>query len=147
MKLDAMVIMNPPDFVSSPEFALLRSLASQARPRRPNLLVFCPDAIAGEVLRELRTVCAAPVHACALPGRLDLPDRVDGTLFLHDVAELTIAQQIALFDWLGRDGRRIQIVSITRAQLTERVENGRFLESLFYRLNGITLHARRPSNR
>lgn len=138
-----MVVMNAPDFVSFSENALLRSLTS--RTHRPNLLVVCSDVSIGDVLVELHTSCVRPFHVFPLPGRLDLPGNPSGTIFLNDVAALTLSQQIELFDWIGRHRPAVQIVSITRTHLPWLVRDGRFLEGLFYRLNTVRLHAERAT--
>lgn len=139
-----MVVMNTPDFLSFSEAALVRSLTS--REHRPNLLVVCPEPIADDVLGELRAACVTPLHQCSLPGPLQLPDPPAGTVFLHDIATLTLSQQIELFDWIGRYRRQVQIVSVTHAALPELVRDGRFLEGLFYRLNTVRVHAARESH-
>src|SRR6185295_3501959 len=89
-----MIVVNSPDFVSFSDMDLLRALTSSDR--RPNLMVDCTSGCLDEVLDHLRTICAEPFHCCRLPGRLDLPTGGTGTLMLHDVATLTIAQQVAL---------------------------------------------------
>ena len=86
------------------------------------------------------TWCAQPVHCCQLPGYLDLPLAGNGTLVLTNAWALTLDQQIELYDWL--DTRRaVQVVSVTSKPLWPLVEQGRFLEGLFYRLNVVTLEA------
>jgi transcriptional regulator of aromatic amino acid metabolism len=140
-----MVVMNTPDFLSFSEAALLRSLTS--REHRPNLLVVCPDLISGDVLAELHASCTAPFHYCSLPGALQLPDPAAGTVVLHDVAALSLPQQIELFDWVGRHRRHVQVVSLTHQSLPDLVRSGRFLEGLFYRLNTVRVHATRESHR
>jgi transcriptional regulator of acetoin/glycerol metabolism len=119
---------------------LLRALTSCER--RPNLLVDCVDGGALHVLAQLRELCPGPFYSCQLPGPLDLPQGRAGTLLLHDVADLTIAQQVALFDWLHQQQGSVQVVSITQKRLLGMVCDGRFLEGLFYRLNTISVTAR-----
>jgi transcriptional regulator of acetoin/glycerol metabolism len=136
-----MVVMNSPDFVSSSEFTLLRALTS--RTHRPNLMVVCGEGVTIDVLAELVATCITPLHVCALPGPLRLPDAPGGTLFLNDVADLTLQQQIALFDWIGRHRGAAQIISVTQANLPAMVRDGRFLEGLFYRLNTVRVQAAR----
>jgi transcriptional regulator of acetoin/glycerol metabolism len=136
-----MVVMNSPDFVSSSEYTLLRSLTSRAH--RPNLMVVCAQGVATNVISELLETCLPPLHVCVLPGVLDLPDAPSGTLFLNDAAALTLPQQIELFDWMTRHGRAAQIISVTQANLPAMVRDGRFLEGLFYRLNTVRVQAGR----
>jgi len=136
-----MVVMNSPDFVSSSEHTLLRSLTSRAH--RPNLMVVCADGVATDVISELLETCIPPLHVCVLPGALALPAAPGGTLFLNDLAALTLPQQIALFDWISRHGSATQIISVTQANLPAMVRDGRFLEGLFYRLNTVRVQAGR----
>ncbi len=136
-----MVVMNSPDFVSFSEMSLLRSLTS--RQHRPNLLVVCSDPMFEGVLDQLRLVCQPPFHLCQLPGALALPSCGSGTLVLHDVAELTVRQQIALSDWLDRRRGDTQVVSVTQARIGDRIRDGQFLEGLFYRLNTVHVRATR----
>jgi DNA-binding NtrC family response regulator len=135
-----MTVVTSPDFVSFSDMELLRALTSCER--RPNLLVDCVDGGAEMVMEHLRGLCAGPFFICQLPGALSLPQSNSGTLILHDVAALTIAQQVALFDWLHEQNGSMQTVSITRKRLLGMVCDGRFLEGLFYRLNTISITAR-----
>ena len=135
-----MTVVNSPDFVSFSDMDLLRALTS--RDRRPNLLVDCIAGGAEGVLAQLRELLLGPIHACELPGALELPSGGRGTLLLHDVAALTIAQQVTLFDWLQHRRGAIQVVSVTEERLMGMVCDGRFLEGLFYRLNTISITAR-----
>jgi transcriptional regulator of acetoin/glycerol metabolism len=135
-----MTVVNSPDFVSFSDMDLLRALTSADR--RPNLMIDCTGETAEAVLDQLPTICPGPIHRCRLPGPLDLPSEGGGTLLLHDVATLTITQQVALFDWLQRRRGAMQVVSITHKRLIGLVCDGRFLEGLFYRLNTISVTAR-----
>jgi transcriptional regulator of acetoin/glycerol metabolism len=119
---------------------LLRALTSCER--RPNLLVDCVDGGAEAVLTQLQELCVGPFYGCQLPGVLELPEQGSGTLLLNYVAALTIAQQVALFDWLHQQKGTIQVVSLTQKRLLSLVCDGRFLEGLFYRLNTISITAR-----
>jgi transcriptional regulator of acetoin/glycerol metabolism len=140
-----MMLVHAPDFVSFSEMPLLRSLTSAKR--RPNLLVACADTALDAVISQLRTLCAPPFHAVTLPGPLTLPTSGEGTLMLHEVAALTLNQQLTLYDWLSAGNQRVQVVSVTRAPLLSFVEDGRFLEGLFYRLNTVCVIATGDSGR
>ena len=125
--------------VSFSEDTLLRAFTSGQR--RPNLLVVCNDVAVEAVSRHLVRLCAAPFHVCALPGRLDLPLQKKGTLLVTDVDRLNLGQQLALFDWLSVAAQNVQVISISSVPLMPLVEQGEFLEGLFYRLNIIHLDA------
>ena len=126
-----------PDVVRFSEMELLRQLPS--RGRRPNVLVLCPNARPEDVLEQLREICQAPLHVRQLPGPLDLPTDAPGTLVLSDAPALTVSQQFAVADWIKRTRGSMQIVSLSRIDLHARVMDGRFLESLFYMLNIVTV--------
>ena len=134
-----MTVVNSPDFVSFSDIDLLRALTTSDR--RPNLMVDCTGGAADDVLDQLRAICAAPFYRRQLPGALELPPDGPGTLLLHDVAALTITQQVMLFDWLQHRRGRMQVVSVTEKRLMGMVCDGRFLEGLFYRLNTISVTA------
>jgi transcriptional regulator of aromatic amino acid metabolism len=134
-----MLVMNSPDTVTFSEMALLRLLSS--RDHRPNLMIVNETATLEDVLHRLTGVVEAPVWFCQFPGSLDLQPNISGTLVLGDIDRMTIDQQIRLSDWLWRRGLDVQVVSVTRASMTELVADGRFLEGLFYRLNTVVIRA------
>lgn len=133
--------------VSLSEPRLLPALTSENR--WPNLLVVCRDVTVEAVVRHLVGFCEPPYHLITLPGTLDLPEPRKGTLLLTDVATLSLAQQVELYDWLTGGCEHLQVVSISSVPLRPLVDDGRFLEGLFYRLNVIYLDARpgRPEAR
>jgi hypothetical protein len=134
-----MILLNTPDFVSFSEVPLLQSFTSATH--RPNLLITCDEADPEAVIGQLEELCALPIHRIALPGRLSLPAFGCQTLVLHDVSELTLTQQVALYDWISHGRSGLQIVSVTQAPLRSFVARGLFLECLFYRLNTVCVIA------
>jgi two-component system NtrC family response regulator len=84
------------------------------------------------------------------PGKLELADR--GTIFLDEVGEMSLRMQGLLLRFLEtgevqKVGSRIsgatvdvRVVSATNRDLLEMVEQGKFREDLFYRLNVIRIH-------
>jgi hypothetical protein len=134
-----MAVMNSPDFVCLSEMVLLQSLTS--RNHRPNLMIMSEDAALDGVLQQLRHVCESPICVRRIPGVLDLEACAGGTLVLHDVAHLTIRQQIALFDWLEHKREAVQVVSVTAAPMEDLILDGQFLDGLFYRLNTVSVRA------
>ena len=133
------ITMRATDFPSLSDTNLMMSLLT--RGQRPALLVNCNGRRAEAVAQSMLSWCAAPVHFIRLPGELDLPLARHGTLVVADAAALTLAQQIELHDWLNAGRGGVQVVSITSQPIWPLVEQGRFLEGLFYRLNVITLEA------
>jgi transcriptional regulator of aromatic amino acid metabolism len=91
------------------------------------------------VVNLLTGLCVRPVHARKLPCELSLPKGMNGTLLLWDVAQLARSQQLELHDWITGGQEDTQIISITSTPLLPLVEDGRFLEGLFYRINVLSL--------
>jgi hypothetical protein len=131
--------MHSTDFAGVSDLVLLQWLTLWDV--RPNFLIRCGDVESEAITKRLTTFCVPPFHACALPGTLRLPSASGGTLFLEDVAALTSTQQIALNGWIGAGHGKVQIVSMTSASLWPLVEDGKFLEELFFRLNVVCLEA------
>ncbi len=138
-----MITMHPTDFSSPSDTNLLMSLLTTGQ--RPALMVMCGGRPPESVVDSLMTWCAPPVYVCRLPGQLKLPAPKGGTVVLSDPAAMTLAQQIELYDWLNASRGAVQIVSVTTRPIWPLVEEGRFLEGLFYRLNVVTLEATQES--
>lgn len=65
---------------------------------------------------------------------------VDGTsVLLRDIETLDHAQQEHLIAWLNHSGRRTHLITAVGQSLYPEVKRGRFLDTLFYRLNVIQL--------
>jgi transcriptional regulator of aromatic amino acid metabolism len=62
-------------------------------------------------------------------------------VLLQNVTALSIPQQITLNDWIDEGLGQAQVLSITTTPLWQLVQNGDFLEGLFYRLNVVCLDA------
>ena len=116
------------------------------RGRRPNLLINCAHEDADRVSRDLAQWCAPPVSSCVMPGWLDVPSDMSGTLVVTRIEELTLDQQLGLFDWMT-GAHRTQVVSIATTRLEQLVRAGRFLEGLFDRINVLQLDAWGPVRR
>ena len=72
------------------------------------------------------------------PGKpLVLPSA--GTLFLHEVGALTHDDQLRLLAWLERNTGRTRVICTASASLFAEVEAGRFIDTLYYRLNTVSL--------
>ena len=133
------ITMRAADFPSLSDTNLMMSLLTKGQ--RPALLVNCNGRRTQAVAASMLSWCSGPVHLITLPGELDLPLARHGTIVVADAAALTLAQQIELHDWLNAGRGGVQVVSITSQPIWPLVEQGRFLEGLFYRLNVITLEA------
>lgn len=134
-----MTTMHSTEFPWATDAPLVRRLTTEDR--RVNLLVCCRGRGADRVLETLMAVVRAPFHVCTLPGPLELPSHKTGTFFLENASALTLAQQIRLQDWMSANLGRIQVISVVFDPLYPMVEQGQFLEGLFYRLNVVSLEA------
>jgi DNA-binding NtrC family response regulator len=111
------------------------------------VLVVCPDAGVRTAFRQVRDFLEPPFRVRRPPGALDLPADGQGTLVFHDIAALTLPQQLTLYDWLGRTGMEARVVSMAGSPMWPLVTLGRFHEGLFYRLNTISFVARSSETR
>ena len=130
----------PNDVVSFSETEWRRFLTSERL--RPNLLIVCAGEEIQAVVTRVMGLCRRPVHPRKLPAELSLSEEMTGTLLLWDVAQLTRGQQRTLHDWITDRPRDAQVISITTAPLLPLVEDGQFLDALFYRINIVSLVAR-----
>ena len=73
------------------------------------------------------------------PDRLTLPRHAAGTLILQGAHALSASAQRQVFDWLDYDDRATRVLTTTLHPLYPLVEDGRFLEALYYRLNMLSL--------
>lgn len=103
---------------------------------RVNLLVSGREGVVQRILESLFTRLQAPITIWS-PGQplvLPPPGR-GGTLILHEVGSLSVAEQARLLDWIGHSSGRTQVVSTTTTPLLPRVETKAFADKLYYRLN------------
>jgi hypothetical protein len=108
--------------------------------RRTNLLLMgTADAI--RVVLEMLWLDQNEPVVWWRPGRpLELPPPgCAATLVLHDVNELTCADQRHVLRWLDQTSGRIRVVSTTAVPLWPRVKAGTFDDVLYYRLNTISV--------
>jgi hypothetical protein len=78
-----------------------------------------------------------PLHLAVIPGTLDLPLGDRGTLVMHDVSALTVAQQITFYDWMTPRSATMQVIAITTQPLAPKMESGGFLQALLNRLTAV----------
>jgi transcriptional regulator of acetoin/glycerol metabolism len=131
--------MHAIEFPWAADAPLVRQLTTGDR--RHNLLIRCHSGGADRVLKTLMQSCEPPFHLCTLPGPLALPAQTTGTFFLENASALTLAQQIRLQDWMSGGPGQIQMISVVFDPLYPMVEQGQFLEGLFYRLSVVSLDA------
>ena len=130
--------MHSTEFPWTADAPLVRRVLSKDR---VNLLVYCRGRGVDHVLQTLMQSCGHPVHLCRLPGPLELPPHEAGTLLLENASALTLDQQARLQDWMSRNLGETQVISVVFDSLYPMVEQGQFLDGLFYRLNVVSVQA------
>lgn len=127
------------DVIHLSEEHLLRRLTS--RGIRTNVLVTCRELRLNRVVEYLVKQLAPPVEIGIVSQELKMPALSAGIWILHDVSQMSEAQQGELAEWIGGAGSGVHIVSITSEPLWPLVASGRFLEPLYYQLNTIVCDA------
>lgn len=109
---------------------------------RANLLLIGPADITAMLLDIVRLHLEAPAATIRAGEPLALPPEHVGTLIVHNVCLLTTFEQTQLNEALDRDLAGTQVISTSALSLMPMVQEGRFLDSLYYRLNTIYLDVR-----
>ncbi len=104
----------------------------------PNVLICADVPLAMDQIAMFAYGLREPMRVQTGWNRLTAPTR--GTLVLHDVQTLNAEQQCELLEWLEANND-VQLVSISTEPLFPLVEDGEFLESLYYQLNTIYVDA------
>jgi hypothetical protein len=109
---------------------------------RVNLLLMGRDEVVQAMVEDLAARFHQPVGTWSPGERLVLPpaDRT-GTMVINDVGALVLQDQIQLLEWLGTACGRTQVVSTTPAPLLPHVLAGKFIDTLYYRLNTVCVDA------
>lgn len=114
---------------------------------RIHVLVTGPTFVTRAFVDELRMRLPAPVVdlTCNEPLALDGLDGA-GTVVLHDVDRLAVADQRHVEEWLDTVTGRTQVVSTSSQPLLPLIATGNFLDTLYYRLNTVytDLHGVQP---
>jgi len=109
---------------------------------RVNLLLMGQDDVVQPMVESLAARFHQPVGTWSPGERLVLPPAErTGTMVLNDVGALALQDQIQLLEWLGTAIGRTQVVSTTPSPLLPRVESGKFIDTLYYRLNTVCVDA------
>jgi hypothetical protein len=120
-----------PVYFSNGEWGLLRTT-------RPNILIVGAEDVVQSTVAALAAELPGPVSYLgpnAPPPALDEAEM----LVVPDVAALSLERQREWVMWLSEDFRRPQIVATSGVSLYPLVEDNRFSEVLYYRLNTILL--------
>jgi len=106
--------------------------------RHPNVLIHGPHDVTGALVDALTPFLRLPIHQVTSGGFVSPP--ACGTMILDDVDGLNPEQQQTLLGWLDEHAStETQVISVTPAALHAHVQDGTFLNALYYRLNVIYL--------
>ena len=106
---------------------------------RSNLLLIGTATRVEDVIAGVYADLPLPRLMWAPDRELRLPRRASGTLLLRDVDHLPLGDQLRLDQWLTTVQRRPQVISTSLRSLYNLIDSGAFLESLYYRLNTVTI--------
>jgi hypothetical protein len=110
-----------------------------------NLLLIGPPTATRAFIGDLMATLVAPVVSWD-PGAADLPADSTRTLIIHDVASLTPMQQDRLLEWLSNQSPQRSLIATSIESFYRNVETGLFSDSLYYRLNIVTVQLDRKSD-
>jgi hypothetical protein len=109
---------------------------------RVNLLLMGQADVVQPMVEALAARFHQPVGTWSPGERLVLPPAErTGTMVINDVGALGLQDQIQLLEWLGSASGRTQVVSTTSSPLLPRVQSGKFIDTLYYRLNTFCVDA------
>ena len=109
---------------------------------RANLMLIGPADITAMLLDIVRLHLEAPAATIRAGEPLTLPRGHVGTLIVHNVCLLSSVEQSRLNEALDDDLAGTQVISTSPLSLMPMVQEGRFLDILYYRLNTIYLDVR-----
>ncbi len=104
-----------------------------------NVLVEAVPAAAAPILALLRARLRAPIHEYNPNVGGPVPEPMEGTLILFEVASLDLRQQARLLRWLNDRQGAVQVASTSSQPLFPLVERGAFDAALYYRLNVVRI--------
>jgi len=109
---------------------------------RANLLLIGPADVTGMLLDVVRLHLEAPVATIRAGEPMTLPSGHVGTLIVQNVCLLTSDEQTQLNDALDNSLAGTQVISTSALCLMPMMQEGRFLDILYYRLNTIYVDVR-----
>jgi len=118
---------------------LPQEVLTRLKRQHPNILVVGPAAFVHAALRSIEPLVPQPIFSWRPYEARGVPADSYATLVIHRVDTADADQQRQLCDWFDTRPRHIQVVSTALAPLYPFVENGTFLEALYYRLNHVSL--------
>jgi len=105
--------------------------------KRPNLLVIGSPTTVAPVVQIIERSLIRPVVSCRA-GRLALQRSAIGTLVIHDADRLGREEQNQLHSWVNQHAEK-QLVTTASESLFSLVARNMFSDTLFYRLNAMSL--------
>lgn len=121
-----------PDDIDSVDVEVIKSV-------RPNLLLCGPADAVNTTLTTLRPSLQQPVYKWVGDAGGSLPHEFSGTLIFEHASAARDEQQRSLLEWLSEHARGVQVISTTEEPLFALVQQGAFLDGLFYQLNTLYL--------
>ena len=107
---------------------------------KPNVLICGDSTFIGSFLQVFSDHCAPPLRRIAHSGALGFLSHIDkGTVLLENADRYKVPEQKIVLDWIAYAGAGIQVITTTGNPLFDLVEQGQFLDSLFYRINTVYL--------
>jgi sigma-54-interacting transcriptional regulator len=114
------------------------SLRQMGRPRVNTLLIGADDVVWRVLGTSLNL--ASPIVSWRPGQPLHLPDFTSvRTLVIRDLALMSGSEQVRLLEWLDRASGYVQVVCTSSDALLPLVEDGSFINALYYRLNTICI--------
>jgi len=106
-----------------------------------NLLLVGSSTATSAMLVALESYLREPLRRYTPQTGVPVPQPLEGTLILLEVARLDVIQQAQLLRWLDQfdEHRQLQVVSTTSEPLFPLVGTGAFLADLYYRLNVVRM--------
>lgn len=125
------------------EAVLSQDVLMRLKRQHPNILLIGPPSFMLGALKSIEPVVPQPIVSWRPHETHDIPSGSFGTLVIHRVDTADADQQQNLCAWFDTKPRHVQVVSTALAPLYPFVEQGTFLEALYYRLNHVCLLADR----
>jgi hypothetical protein len=98
-----------------------------------NVLLEGSDRVIDQVIAVMTPHLRHPIQTCPHWPPQAMPS--EGALILRDTATLNADEQRTLLHWLDNAGAQVQVIAAASSPLFPLVLEGRFLHSLYYRLN------------
>jgi hypothetical protein len=114
---------------------------------QPNVLICGESMFIDSFLGVLSGHCVPPLRRIAHSGALGLLSNIEeGTVVLENADRYTVEDQKMVLDWIAYTAAGIQVITTTGTPLFDLVEQGQFLDALFYRINTVYLELSCPAD-